>query len=70
MSEWRSIDHVQGSIDCLNKKNTLTLNMMIDVISLKITNALVKRILIDIGSSIVILYYDAFQKVGLIVKDL
>lgn len=40
------------------------------VISLGITNALMKRILIDTRSSIDILYYDAFQKFSLSTKDL
>ncbi|RZR72972.1 hypothetical protein BHM03_00018874 [Ensete ventricosum] len=35
-----------------------------------ITNAEVKRVMIDMGSSVDILYFDAFQKLGLTNKDL
>ncbi|RRT50751.1 hypothetical protein B296_00013493 [Ensete ventricosum] len=40
------------------------------VISIRIANAYVKRVMIDIGSSTDILYFDAFQKLGLIDIDL
>ncbi|RZR84798.1 hypothetical protein BHM03_00011679 [Ensete ventricosum] len=40
------------------------------VISIRIANAYVKRVMIDTGSSIDILYFDAFQKLGLTDKDL
>ncbi|RWW61548.1 hypothetical protein BHE74_00031389, partial [Ensete ventricosum] len=40
------------------------------VISIRMANAYVKRVMIDTGSSTDILYFDAFQKLGLIDKDL
>ncbi|RWW12381.1 hypothetical protein BHE74_00003755 [Ensete ventricosum] len=40
------------------------------VISARVTNAQVKRIMVDTGSSADILYFDAFQKLGLTNKDL
>ncbi|RWW52500.1 hypothetical protein BHE74_00041079 [Ensete ventricosum] len=40
------------------------------VISTRIANARVKRIMVDTGSSTDILYFDVFQKLGLIDKDL
>ena len=40
------------------------------VISVRIANARVKRIMVDTGSSADILYFDAFQKLGLAKEDL
>ncbi|RRT68338.1 hypothetical protein B296_00025839 [Ensete ventricosum] len=40
------------------------------VISVRITNALVKRVMVDTGSSVDILYKDAFLKLGLTTTDL
>ncbi|URD75670.1 hypothetical protein MUK42_33875 [Musa troglodytarum] len=40
------------------------------VIYLRIINALVKRILVDTKSSIDILYYDSFLRIGLSTKNL
>ncbi|RRT62545.1 hypothetical protein B296_00026841 [Ensete ventricosum] len=40
------------------------------VISTRIANARVKRIMVDTGSSTDILYFDVFQKLGLIDRDL
>ncbi|RZR79004.1 hypothetical protein BHM03_00004568 [Ensete ventricosum] len=40
------------------------------VISIRMVNACVKRVMIDMGSSTDILYFDAFQKLGLTDKDL
>ncbi|RWW58581.1 hypothetical protein BHE74_00034536 [Ensete ventricosum] len=40
------------------------------VISIRMANAYVKRVMIDTGSSTDILYFDAFQKLGLTDKDL
>ncbi|RRT76541.1 hypothetical protein B296_00015285 [Ensete ventricosum] len=40
------------------------------VISIRMANAYVKRVMIDTGSSTYILYFNAFQKLGLIDKDL
>lgn len=40
------------------------------VIAFRITTVLAKWILINTGSTIDILYYDAFQKIGLFAKDL
>nr|XP_009388102.1 PREDICTED: uncharacterized protein LOC103974923 [Musa acuminata subsp. malaccensis] len=40
------------------------------VVSVRIANAQVRRIMVDIGSSIDILYFDAFQKLGLARENL
>ncbi|RRT55922.1 hypothetical protein B296_00015176 [Ensete ventricosum] len=40
------------------------------VISIRMANAYVKRVMIDTGSSVDILYFDAFQKLGLTDKNL
>lgn len=40
------------------------------VVSLKIINTLVKKILIDTRSFVNIMYYNAFQKISLTTKDL
>ena len=40
------------------------------VISARIANTRVKRIMVDTGSSANVLYFDAFQKLGLTIKDL
>ncbi|RZR84301.1 hypothetical protein BHM03_00011089 [Ensete ventricosum] len=40
------------------------------VVAMRIANARVKRIMIDIGSLAYILYFEAFQKLGLTDKDL
>ncbi|RRT40879.1 hypothetical protein B296_00045273 [Ensete ventricosum] len=40
------------------------------VISLRMSNAYVKRVMIDTGSSADILYFDAFQRLGLTDRDL
>ncbi|RRT45324.1 hypothetical protein B296_00035613 [Ensete ventricosum] len=40
------------------------------VISIRMANAYVKRVMVDMGSSTDILYFDAFQKLGLTDRDL
>ncbi|XP_064955538.1 uncharacterized protein LOC135607527 [Musa acuminata AAA Group] len=53
-----------GEAECSHHDNTL-------VISIQIANARVKRLMVDTGSSVnVLLYFDAFEKLGLTKGDL
>ncbi|RWW04418.1 hypothetical protein BHE74_00000737 [Ensete ventricosum] len=53
----------EGEVEYPDHNNTL-------VVSVRIANAMVKRVMVDIGSSADVLYFDAFQKLSLIKKDL